>query len=183
MATPNRRRRRDAQDGRVRLRRDDHGVAEAGGRGDPGRRAAARDLDRQGRHRVPEPGTGVVQQILVQEGETVEVGTRLAVIGAPRAAPHRRRRSSGDGRRRPSRRRRRRPQRPSAPPPAPKPRRRLRAGEAALRPSRLLRLRRRRPLSDVSDDGKSFVSPVVARIASEHNVDVSQVEGTGRGGA
>src|SRR5918995_5222231 len=35
---------------------------------------------------------------------------------------------------------------------------------------------------DVSGDGKSFVSPVVARIASEHNVDVSQVQGTGRGG-
>src|SRR6266480_7938460 len=29
---------------------------------------------------VPSPGAGVVQQILVQEGETVEVGTRLAVI-------------------------------------------------------------------------------------------------------
>ncbi len=36
---------------------------------------------------VPSPGTGVVQQILVQEGETVDVGTRLAVIGAPGAAP------------------------------------------------------------------------------------------------
>jgi 2-oxoglutarate dehydrogenase E2 component (dihydrolipoamide succinyltransferase) len=31
-------------------------------------------------------------------------------------------------------------------------------------------------------NGKSFVSPVVARIASEHGVDVSQVPGTGRGG-
>src|SRR5438270_11283537 len=29
---------------------------------------------------VPSPGTGVVQQILVQEGETVPVGTKLAVI-------------------------------------------------------------------------------------------------------
>src|SRR5258705_4977269 len=29
---------------------------------------------------VPSPGSGVVQQILVQEGETVEVGTKLAVI-------------------------------------------------------------------------------------------------------
>src|ERR687896_38037 len=35
---------------------------------------------------VPSPGTGVVQQILVQEGETVEVGAKLAVIGAPGAA-------------------------------------------------------------------------------------------------
>ena len=30
---------------------------------------------------VPSPGSGVVQEILVQEGETVEVGTKLATIG------------------------------------------------------------------------------------------------------
>src|SRR5678815_3064844 len=36
---------------------------------------------------VPSPGSGVVQQILVQEGETVEVGTKLAVIGPEGAAP------------------------------------------------------------------------------------------------
>jgi 2-oxoglutarate dehydrogenase E2 component (dihydrolipoamide succinyltransferase) len=32
------------------------------------------------------------------------------------------------------------------------------------------------------DNGKSFVSPVVARIASEHGIDVAQVQGTGKGG-
>ena len=35
---------------------------------------------------VPSPGSGVVQQILVQEGETVAVGTRLAVIAPEGAA-------------------------------------------------------------------------------------------------
>ena len=35
---------------------------------------------------------------------------------------------------------------------------------------------------DASGNGKSFVSPVVARIASEHGVDPSQVPGTGQGG-
>ena len=34
---------------------------------------------------VPSPGEGILQQILVQEGETVEVGTKLAVI-APEGA-------------------------------------------------------------------------------------------------
>src|SRR5207237_3112721 len=34
---------------------------------------------------VPSPGEGVLQQILVPEGETVEVGTKLAVI-APEGA-------------------------------------------------------------------------------------------------
>jgi pyruvate/2-oxoglutarate dehydrogenase complex dihydrolipoamide acyltransferase (E2) component len=33
-----------------------------------------------------------------------------------------------------------------------------------------------------SGNGKAFVSPVVARIASEHGVDPGEVEGTGRGG-
>src|SRR5690242_2621629 len=41
---------------------------------------------------VPSPGSGVLTQILVQEGETVDVGTKLAVIGgdgggAPESAP------------------------------------------------------------------------------------------------
>src|SRR5215216_1673427 len=42
---------------------------------------------------VPSPGSGVLSEILVQEGETVEVGTLLARIGgdggssAPAAAP------------------------------------------------------------------------------------------------
>src|SRR3954453_11953377 len=35
---------------------------------------------------IPSPGTGVVQEILVQEGETVAVGTRIAVIGPEGAA-------------------------------------------------------------------------------------------------
>src|SRR5207244_12692670 len=33
-----------------------------------------------------------------------------------------------------------------------------------------------------TSNGKTFVSPVVAKIASEHGVDPSQVTGTGRGG-
>src|SRR5690349_11383301 len=36
---------------------------------------------------VPSPGEGVLQQILVQEGETVEVGTKLGVIAPEGAAP------------------------------------------------------------------------------------------------
>src|SRR5215207_4632246 len=35
---------------------------------------------------VPSPGSGVLQQILVQEGETVEVGAKLAVIAPEGAA-------------------------------------------------------------------------------------------------
>ena len=50
-----RRRRRHAADGRLRLGGDGHEVAQARRRADRGRRAAARDLDGQGRHRGAEP--------------------------------------------------------------------------------------------------------------------------------
>ncbi|HKB20588.1 MAG TPA: biotin/lipoyl-containing protein, partial [Gaiellaceae bacterium] len=36
---------------------------------------------------VPSPASGVVTQILVKEGETVDVGTKLAVIGGEAGAP------------------------------------------------------------------------------------------------
>ena len=36
---------------------------------------------------VPSPGSGVLLQILVPEGETVDVGTKLAVIGPAGSAP------------------------------------------------------------------------------------------------
>ncbi len=110
---------------------------------------------------VPSPGEGVVAQILVQEGETVEVGTVLAVIapeGAEVVRPHLPRR-----------------------PPEPATEAAADASEAAasetrgargagvpLRAAPAPRARRRRRRSG---NGRTFVSPVVARIASEHGVD------------
>src|SRR5687768_444296 len=124
---------------------------------------------------VPSPGEGVVAKILVQEGQTVDVGTVLAVIapeGAEVSAPE---------------------EMPAAPAtqeaadeanaaasegvgavaeaaaPAPQ--------EPAAEPARP-------PAAapDGAGNGRTFVSPVVARIASEHGVDPGQVQGTGRGG-
>jgi pyruvate dehydrogenase E2 component (dihydrolipoamide acetyltransferase) len=98
---------------------------------------------------VPSPATGIVSEILVQEGETVDVGTVLARIGgevgaAAPAAP---------------------PEPVASPPEEPE----AAAPEVA------------EPVAP-SENGKSFVSPVVARIASEHGIDPSQVPGTGSGG-
>src|ERR687885_32059 len=117
---------------------------------------------------VPSPGSGVVQQILVQEGDTVDVGTKLAVIAPEGAAP-------GE---------------PPPPEPATQP-----AADASMAaasegvgdvaPSTQEPSRPQAPApsgNGASTDGKQFVSPVVARIASEHGVDPSQVPGTGRGG-
>ena len=144
---------------------------------------------------VPSPATGVVQQILVQEGETVAVGTKIAVIapeGAEAAAPAEApapapeaeapaeeappepatqeaaaesAAASGAEGETPA------DEQPAAPPPAEAP------PAEAPKPAPLPAER-----EDGQADGGRFVSPVVARIAAEHNVDVAQVSGTGRGG-
>jgi pyruvate dehydrogenase E2 component (dihydrolipoamide acetyltransferase) len=127
---------------------------------------------------VPSPGTGVVQQILVGEGETVDVGTKLAVIAPDGAAAPAAEEtppepatqaaadeamaaaSEGVGDVAPSSPGAEAEPAPPAPAPAP--------AEAEA--------------EDGSENGRTFVSPVVARIASEHGVDPSRVPGTGRGG-
>jgi 2-oxoglutarate dehydrogenase E2 component (dihydrolipoamide succinyltransferase) len=109
---------------------------------------------------VPSPGTGTLTQILVQEGQTVDVGTKLAQIGGGAGAPQ---------------------QQEEAPPePATQPA----AGQAdAPSPAETTQpVQQPEPApANGGSDGK-FVSPVVARIASEHNVDPGRVSGTGRGG-
>jgi 2-oxoglutarate dehydrogenase E2 component (dihydrolipoamide succinyltransferase) len=123
---------------------------------------------------VPSPGTGILAEVLVQEGETVDVGTKLATIapeGAETAAP-----AAAEAPPEPATQEAAaaadqagssdtvvtptvQPEQPAEPQPAPTP--------VAAAPS---------------GNGKTFVSPVVARIASEHGVDPTQVPGTGAGG-
>ena len=118
---------------------------------------------------VPSPASGTLTQILVQEGETVEVGTPLARIGgaaeaaAPAPAPAPAAPSSE-------------PEAAPAPAPEPVAPEPVAAAPApAPTPATV-------PVQQPSENGKAFVSPVVARIASEHGVDPGQVQGTGRGG-
>ena len=137
---------------------------------------------------VPSPANGVLQQILAQEGETVAVGTKIAVIApegaeieaeAPpepptqEAAQEAEAASGAEG------------EGPAAakaveaPAPEPEP-----EHEAAPEPPAATPAAPAAPTAE-DDNGRreaKFVSPVVARIAAEHNVDVASVEGTGRGG-
>ena len=111
---------------------------------------------------VPSPGSGVLQEILVQEGETVEVGTKLATIGpeggaAPPAAE------------------------PVPAPPTEQAARESEAPSSAETPAPAAATPQPTQ-ADGAANGKTFVSPVVAKIASEHGVDPGQVPGTGRGG-
>jgi pyruvate dehydrogenase E2 component (dihydrolipoamide acetyltransferase) len=112
---------------------------------------------------VPSPASGVVSEILVQEGDTVAVGTVLARIGgegggaAPAEAPAE----------------------PATQPAAD-------ASEAAASEGQAAAPTAPAPAPaapvEHAGNGKSFVSPVVARIAAEHGIDPSQVPGTGTGG-
>jgi 2-oxoglutarate dehydrogenase E2 component (dihydrolipoamide succinyltransferase) len=121
---------------------------------------------------VPSPGQGVLSEILVQEGETVPVGTKIATIlpagerpveqgpAPPAVYPG--------------------PVEPPAPEPLPTPTAEAPPIETPAEPTR------EAPQPSEAADGHAeehaFVSPVVARIAAEHGIDVSRVPGTGQGG-
>jgi 2-oxoglutarate dehydrogenase E2 component (dihydrolipoamide succinyltransferase) len=114
---------------------------------------------------VPSPGSGVLQEILVQEGETVPVGTLVARIGAgevsqdsapaPSVPPPL-------------------PIEPESAPPEPEP------GAVEPEPTTV----EPEPAGNGASVGErhGFVSPVVARIAAEHGIDPSTIPGTGRDG-
>ncbi|HEU4978011.1 MAG TPA: dihydrolipoamide acetyltransferase family protein [Solirubrobacteraceae bacterium] len=110
---------------------------------------------------VPSPAAGRLTEIVVEIGTTVDVGTvlaRLATDARP-GEPH----ASENGAPPTSEAAAAKGETPApaTPDPAPEP--------AAATPAQAPRSRRR-------------YSPVVSRIAEEHGVDLSQVEGTGRGG-
>ena len=123
---------------------------------------------------VPSPASGTLTQILVQEGETVEVGTKLAVIGGDGAAAAPKEDVPEPATAQAAAESAAVSDVPSTPATADT------VEEATPAPA---------PASETTDEeeapssnGKTFVSPVVAKIASEHGVDPSQVPGTGRGG-
>jgi 2-oxoglutarate dehydrogenase E2 component (dihydrolipoamide succinyltransferase) len=120
---------------------------------------------------VPSPGSGVLQEILVQEGETVAVATVLARIGA------------GDAPAAPASA----PEPPAAPEPEPEPV----AVEPEAEPEPAAQAPPPPPPAPAAPapagngaarESHTFVSPVVARIASEHGIDPTTVPGTGRDG-
>jgi pyruvate dehydrogenase E2 component (dihydrolipoamide acetyltransferase) len=128
---------------------------------------------------IPSPAAGVVSEIRVKEGETVPVNSVVAVIGAageaaaaapaaattvPSPAPPPAPSPQADGMSTPSPRAAEPAREPAtAPPPArPAPSR-----ETVERPEEALRQRS---------------SPLVRKIAKEHHVDISRVQGSGIGG-
>jgi 2-oxoglutarate dehydrogenase E2 component (dihydrolipoamide succinyltransferase) len=117
---------------------------------------------------IPSPAGGVVSEIRVKEGETVPVNSIVAVIGgageavsAPAAAPA--------------------PAPPAAPPNVSAP---AHAPAETARPHAVAPSAPAKPAGDQkSEDAvRERSSPLVRKIAKEHNVDISQIRGTGIAG-
>ena len=110
---------------------------------------------------IPAPASGVLQEIKVAEGTTVQVNTVVGTISdgdgaaAAKAAPQAEKKSA-----------------PAPAPAAPKPEARSSARAEPAAPAANVR----------EDDEHARSSPLVRKIAREHNVNLSQVEGTGLGG-
>lgn len=108
---------------------------------------------------VPSTASGTITEILVPEGDTVDVGTILAVVGDGAAAPD------------PA------PAEPVASPasipadPSPSP---VVAAPAPVAPEA-------RPEVPTSTEGR-LLSPVVRRLVNEYSIDIELVTGTGLGG-
>ena len=94
---------------------------------------------------VPAPVAGVVREIKVPEGETVRVGTLLAILDDAAAEPEDGRAAGGEA---------------------------MAAGASASPQA---------PPAAHSA-GSPPISPVVARLAAEHQLDLSKITGTGQGG-
>ncbi len=110
---------------------------------------------------VPSPATGTILKLYVAEGETVKAGTLLAYIGEPgEQVPEAPALTAEDGDQKAAQVAQ--PQREAAATAEAAP-----AATAAPRPK---------------GEDVGFISPVVARVAAEHSVDLSQVPGTGKGG-
>jgi len=108
---------------------------------------------------IPSPASGVLQEIKVTEGNTVQVNTVVGIIGeangASAPAPSKPAQSA-----------------PAAPAPAPK------AAAPASPPPQPAPA----PTAAKDEDDDVRSSPLVRKLAREHNVDLAQVQGTGQGG-
>jgi pyruvate dehydrogenase E2 component (dihydrolipoamide acetyltransferase) len=134
---------------------------------------------------VPSPVGGVIAEILVAEGETVDVGTKLAVIsdGAPASAAPAASAPAAEAA-------------PAPPPPAQEPAPARPAKEAPAAPAPAAQAPPGEssepaaadapapvPPSPGRSDGPGLVlSPVVRRLIAEHDLDPAAIAGTGAGG-
>jgi 2-oxoglutarate dehydrogenase E2 component (dihydrolipoamide succinyltransferase) len=137
---------------------------------------------------VPSPAKGVVLELLVGEGETVAVGTPLAVIGeegegeattqTPSAPPEEAPPPSAPGTTGPA-------ATPAPPPPAPEePAEPATAPQSEQPSAKEISVTVEQPQSPASPDAPSraVLSPVVRKLVRDQGVDLNAVTGSGEGG-
>ncbi|MBQ0849607.1 2-oxoglutarate dehydrogenase, E2 component, dihydrolipoamide succinyltransferase [Streptomyces sp. BH-SS-21] len=148
---------------------------------------------------IPAPTSGVLLEIVVGEDETAEVGAKLAVIGAPGAAPAAAPAPAAPAPAPAAAAPAPAPAAPAAPAPAPA----APAAPAPQAPSAPAPQQQTAPAPDpapaapvpapapvtpaaapaaTSGDDGAYVTPLVRKLAAEHGVDLSSVKGTGVGG-
>jgi pyruvate dehydrogenase E2 component (dihydrolipoamide acetyltransferase) len=121
---------------------------------------------------IPSPASGVLLEIAVGEDETAEVGARLALIGAPGAAPT----ASAPAAPAPAE---------SAPPAAPAPPAAAPAAPPAPAPAPAPAAATTPPAAATAPSAAArdaYVTPLVRKMAGELGVDLATVQGTGVGG-
>ena len=129
---------------------------------------------------VPSPVAGTVSQIKVQEGETVSVGTELAVIDDG-SAGEQKVEVSGEAGAEPEQKS---AEEAVAKEVAEQPEKPAAESEREMQPAASTG-GGRAPAAAPSGDGgprSQILSPLVRRLAEEHQVDLAQVQGTGTGG-
>ncbi|UTM46887.1 2-oxoglutarate dehydrogenase, E2 component, dihydrolipoamide succinyltransferase [Glutamicibacter mysorens] len=126
---------------------------------------------------VPSPVAGTLLEIRVPEDETAEVGAVLAVIGAagsaPAAAPAKKEAPAAapakeEAPAAPAPAKEEAPAAPAAPAPA-----KEEAPAAPVAPAA--------PAAEANNES-GYVTPLVRRLANQHNIDIASVKGTGVGG-
>ncbi|GID09692.1 2-oxoglutarate dehydrogenase, E2 component, dihydrolipoamide succinyltransferase [Actinocatenispora rupis] len=130
---------------------------------------------------IPSPAAGTVQEIRVQQDETVDVGTVLAVIGsgqaasAPAAAPEPTPAPAAPAPAAPA------PAAPAPAAPAAKPA--PPTAEPVQQSAPVAVPAAPAPSANGSGDGPSgYVTPLVRKLAAEHGIDLASLSGTGVGG-
>ena len=131
---------------------------------------------------VPSPASGIIRELLAEEGETVPVNTRIAVI------------ATGDAASEPAPAPADEPAAQATQPASPEDTETAPAPEApaagqpgepptpeAPEPGPSAQAQPQAPANGDAE-GRAFVSPVVARMLAEHKLDINRIPGTGRGG-
>ena len=132
---------------------------------------------------IPSPVAGTLLEIKVEEDETVEVGAELAVIGSGEAAPAQEEKPAEEKKPEPEPEPKEEPKAEEKAP-EPEPEQVKPAAEKAPEPTPQAPAAEEKPAAQAADrgDASGYVTPLVRKMAAQHDVDLSTVTGTGVGG-